>query len=136
MSLDPPGLEVLRIKSNEIKAAIGTLGDMRPGSLVEWYRKCGKPNCHCAKKGAPGHGPTWLVTRAVDGKTVTKQIPVEALELTRSQIEHYHRFRDLSHDLVDTNDRICDLRLKQQEANAPVSVKKNRARRNTARRSR
>jgi hypothetical protein len=136
MPFDSPRLEELRTKSEQLKTAIGALGDMRPGSLVEWYRKCGKPNCRCAQKGAPGHGPTWLVSREVDGKTVTKKIPNDALELTRSQIEHYRRFRSLSHDLVDTNEQICDLLLQPQEAEAAERTKKKLPRRHAARRPR
>ena len=38
------------------------IGDLRQGSLRAQYRKCGKPNCHCAVEGARGHGPYWLLT--------------------------------------------------------------------------
>ena len=38
------------------------IGDLRQGSLRAQYRKCGKPNCHCAGEGAQGHGPYWLLT--------------------------------------------------------------------------
>jgi hypothetical protein len=72
------------MRTRELKTAIGALGEMFPGSLVERFRKCGKPNCHCAKKGSKGHGPTWVVTREIDGRTVTRTIPDEAVELRLS----------------------------------------------------
>lgn len=31
----------------QIKAELGALGEMRPGSLSEQYNVCGKPNCRC-----------------------------------------------------------------------------------------
>ena len=37
--------------------ALAGIGDLRQGSLRAQYRKCGKPNCHCAREGAQGHGP-------------------------------------------------------------------------------
>ena len=46
-------------KKDEVLAQIAKLGPMRRGSLVSIYRKCGKPNCHCAVPGSPGHGPSW-----------------------------------------------------------------------------
>lgn len=68
-------LDALRLQRDELKAAIARIGEMRPGSLVARFRKCGKPTCHCAKKGAKGHGPSFSVTHAVAGKTVTRIIP-------------------------------------------------------------
>jgi hypothetical protein len=41
---------------------LADIGDLRQGSLRAQYRKCGKPNCHCAGEGAQGHGPYWLLT--------------------------------------------------------------------------
>src|SRR5258708_23029237 len=34
------------------------------------WRRCGKPNCACARPGHRGHGPQWNLTRRVGGKTV------------------------------------------------------------------
>ncbi|MGH3519041.1 MAG: DUF6788 family protein [Haloechinothrix sp.] len=35
-------------------------GDFRRGSVIENYRRCGKPNCACAQPDHPGHGPRYL----------------------------------------------------------------------------
>ena len=69
---------------------------MRPRSLVQRFRKCGKPNRRCAKRGAPGHGLYWILARRVRCKTVTKAIPDgAAVEQTRDKIQQYQRFREL-----------------------------------------
>jgi len=133
MSSDDAQMEQLLLQSQTLKTRIAEVGDMRPGSLVERYRKCGKPNCRCAKRGAQGHGPDWILTREVNGKTVTKAIPAgSAVQQTRAQIEEYKRFRELTRELVQVNERLCDARLHSSEA-APGGVKKNRARRRTGR---
>lgn len=132
MPSDDP-IEQLSSQSLALKTQIAEVGDMRPGSLVERYRKCGKPNCHCAKRGAQGHGPDWILTREVNGKTVTKAIaPGPAVQQTRAQIAEYKRFRELTRELVQVNERICDARL-QQPGPAAGGDKKNRARRRTSR---
>jgi hypothetical protein len=124
-------LDALRRQRDELKTAIARVGDMRPGSLVARFRKCGKPTCHCAKKGAQGHGPSFSVTHPVAGKTVTRIIPAgAAVERTREQLAEYHRYRHLSQQLIAVSEQICDLQLRQS---APEDNKKNRARR-TARR--
>ena len=87
------------------------LGDLRPGSLVERYRKCGKENCHCAQPDEPGHGPSWSLTRDVKGKTSTKIIPKAFVPQTGEQIEEYQRLRRLTSDLVEVNEKICESRV-------------------------
>ncbi|MHC4868041.1 MAG: DUF6788 family protein [Planctomycetota bacterium] len=127
-------LHQLLVRSQTLKSQIATISDMRPGSLMERYRKCGKPNCHCAKRGAQGHGPDWILTREVHGKTVTKTIASGlAVQQTRSHIQQYKRFRELVRQLVEVNEQICEIRLKQQPSAAEPVDKKNRTRRRTRR---
>lgn len=105
--------EQLQKRTRELKAAIGALGEMFPGSLVERFRKCGKPNCHCAKKGSKGHGPSWVVTREIDGRTVTRTIPDQAVEQIRAETQEYKHFRQLTHELIETSVRLGELRLRE-----------------------
>ncbi len=126
MPPDAIPIEQLESQCQHLKSQIAAVGDMRPGSLVQRYRKCGKPTCHCARRGAQGHGPDWILTRPVNGKTVTKAVPEgSAVEQTRAQIQEYKRFRELVRELIQVNERICDLRLRSPEA-AASGDKKNR----------
>ena len=123
----PTSLEAtraLRARRDELKTALGDVGDLRPGSLVERYRRCGKPNCHCAAEDAAGHGPSWSLTREVDGKTVTNVIPAQAVERTRDQIAEYKRFRRLSKELVDASEQLCEASLSESEAASKEAAKK------------
>ena len=108
----------LRQRRDALRAALAQVADMRPGSLVERYRRCGKPNCHCAREGERGHGPSFSLTHAVKGKTVTKIIPPEAVVRTRQQIEEYQQFRALGQELVDASERLCDAELRIPDAAA------------------
>ena len=74
MSQDVSPQVQLEQRRQQLKQALLELGDLRPGSLVARYRRCGKVNCHCAQPGAPGHGPSFSLTRRVDDKTVTRII--------------------------------------------------------------
>jgi hypothetical protein len=119
-------LQALHLQRDQLKAALTQIGDMRPGSLVPRYRKCGKPNCHCAKKSSKGHGPSYSLTHPIAGKTVTKIIPPGApVDRTRQQLEEYHRFRGLVQQLTAVSEQICDLELRRSE---PEDIKKNSAR--------
>ena len=119
----------------ELRAQLAQTGDMRQGSLVERYRRCGKPGCHCAADDARGHGPCWSLTRAVDGKTVTHVIPAEAVPETRKQIEEHQKFRAAVRDLVDTSDRLCNARLREPDAASKEAAKKGGSRRPSRARS-
>lgn len=130
----PTPLSELEAQRERLKLQLSGLGDLRPGSLVERYRKCGKPNCRCARPGEPGHGPCWSLTHDVKGKTVTSIIPEAFVPQTREQIAEYRRLRDLTHDLVNVNERICQVRIENR--NSEDDSKKNFPRRATGSRRR
>jgi len=100
--------EELRKRRDEIREELAAVGDLRPGSLVGRYRKCGKPNCHCAREEGGGHGPSWSLTRAVGGRTVTRIIPPDAVPRTRAQIAEYQRLRRLTGELVEVSEGLCE----------------------------
>lgn len=128
--VDP--IQKLRNRRDQLRAELAQVGDMRPGSLVERYRRCGKPNCHCAQEDEAGHGPSFSVTHAVEGKTVTKIIPAHAVETTRQQIDEYHRFRGLGQKLVEASERLCDAQLRMpDEAVSQEAAKKGASRRSS-----
>ena len=108
-------IESLQSKKKQILQAIGKLGSFRQGSLSPRYRKCGKPSCHCAKEGSKGHGPLWMITRAVEGKTVSKAIPAARVEETLEQVETFHQFQNLVREYTEVNIKICDARLEEQK---------------------
>jgi hypothetical protein len=120
-----PDLEALLLQREQLKSELTHVGDLRPGSLVSRFRKCGKPSCHCAKKGEKGHGPSYSLTHSVAGKTVTRIIPTGgAVERTRQQLEEYHRFRNFVQKFVSVSEQICDLQLRPTESELG-DVKKN-----------
>jgi len=123
-------------KRDQTKAALADIGDLRPGSLVGRYRKCGKPNCHCADKDSAGHGPSWSLTRDVQGKTVTKIIPASAVAQTKEQIAECRRFRQLTRELVEISERLCDAKLTASEAALQEEAKKGASKKPSTRRSR
>jgi hypothetical protein len=127
-----PSLDNLRRERARLQLALSQLDDLRPGSLVDRFRKCGKPTCHCAKPGSPGHGPSYSLTREVAGKTVTKIIPPGAVPQTQQQIDEYKRFRELTRDFVEVSEKVCDAQLPASADSGPGEVKKNGTRRGVA----
>ena len=118
-------LQALENQRDVLKRELAELEDMRQGSLVERYRKCGKPTCRCAKADAVAHGPSWSLTRAVKGKTRTKIIPSQSVESTRQQLQCAKTFRALCQQLLEVNEKICDAKLADPGVDCtPVAKKK------------
>ena len=107
----PDSLSALEQQRSDILAQILRLGDFRSGSITAIQGRCGKPNCHCHLPGQPSHGPNFRLTRKVNGKTVSESFS-SAVELRKAQreVEAFHRFRQLSQDLLEINERICRAR--------------------------
>ena len=87
------------------------LGDFRSGSITAINGRRGKPNCHCHRPNQPGHGPNFRLTRKLNGKTVSETFS-SAAELHKAQceVEAFHRFRQLSQELLEVNETICRAR--------------------------
>lgn len=107
----PDTLVQLETARSRILRQFSSLGDLRPGSICAVSRRCGKPNCHCAKPGDAGHDPQIRLTRRVKGKTVAESFanPL-AWRKAQAEIDEYHRLQQLSADLVAVNEKICQLR--------------------------
>jgi hypothetical protein len=65
-------LAQLEAKRTDLFRQLAAVGDFRRGSISPTSGKCGKPNCHCSKRGDPAHGPNFRLTHRVEGKTVTE----------------------------------------------------------------
>lgn len=117
MPIPPPdSVPALETRRSRLLAELSTLGDLRPGSLVERYRKCGKAGCRCAQPDGPAHGPCWSLTRAIEGKTATWVVPSgPVLTEVQAQVAEYKRFRALEQELVEVSERLSDARIKAME---------------------
>lgn len=107
----PESLDALEQQRSAILTQILELGDFRSGSITAINGRCGKPNCHCHLPNQPGHGPNFRLTRKVNGKSVTETF-ASAVELRKAQREvtAFHRFRQLSQELLEVNEIICRAR--------------------------
>lgn len=102
-------LPELEQRRAELYTELAGTEDFRRGSITATFRKCGKPNCACAVADHPGHGPRYLLTWKVAGKTEGRQLRAGAeLEKASREVANYRRFSDLSQQIVEVNEAICD----------------------------
>ena len=107
----PDDVESLEAQRSRLLEEFLRLGDFRPGSITATTRRCGKPSCHCARPHDPGHEPQFRLTRRAAGKTVTESFPnPTALRKAQQEVAEFHRFQQLSQNLIALNEKICRLR--------------------------
>ena len=130
----PDTLRALEQQRAAILSRIVDLGDFRSGSVTAISGRCGKPECRCHQPNQPAHGPNFRLTRKVDGKTISETFssPGE-LHKAQREVEAFHRFRELSRELLEVNEKICRARpvedtLTPQEKKRPKrSTRRSRA---------
>lgn len=121
----PESLAALEDRRAAVRSQLTQLGDMRAGSITATGGRCGNPNCHCHQPDDAGHGPYYRLTRKVKGKTVTESLSSPtALAKAQQEVAEFHRFRELSGQLLEINEQICRLRPVEQEALTPQEKKR------------
>ncbi len=101
----------LESKRKSLYRELEEIGDFRRGTISVNYRKCGKKNCICAKPGHPGHGPQYLWNTTIKGKSYAKNLKLgPELKKYMEEIANYRSFLKICDEIVQLNERICDLR--------------------------
>lgn len=104
-------LNALEQQRSAILCSIVDLGDFRSGSITAISGRCGKPECRCHQPDQPAHGPNFRLTRKVKGKSVTETFASPAdLRKAQRETEAFQRFRELSRELLEVNEKICRAR--------------------------
>ena len=121
-------------RRSELFALISQVGDFRRGALNAVWRKCGKPNCACARPGHRGHGPQYNLTRRVGGKTVNVHLkPGPELEKAEREVAEHQRFADLVEEVSQVSEAICAVRPAAGAASPPAGGERGGSRRGSRR---
>jgi hypothetical protein len=130
-------LAELEAERDRLFAGLAAVGDFRRGSVSENYRKCGKPNCACARPGHRGHGPRFLWTRSARGRgTVGRQLAAGEVEKVRREVGRHGEFAAICEQIAEVNEKICEARpaVGTDSPAAPEGEKRGSARRSGGRR--
>jgi hypothetical protein len=104
-------LEELEAQRRELFERLAEVGDFRRGSVGHSYRRCGKTNCACARTpDHPGHSRLMWTRTGPDGKTRGRLIKPAQEQKVRAELDNYYRFADLSDQIVEVNEAICEAR--------------------------
>jgi hypothetical protein len=72
------------------------------GSLIERYKRCGKPGCKCAD--GRGHGPKYYLSLSRSGEHPQMDyVPVAFVEQVRTYLANYQRTREILEEICAIN---------------------------------
>src|SRR5213594_5196488 len=72
------------------------------GSLIERYKRCGKPGCKCAD--GPGHGPKYYLSVSYPGlRPQMDYVPQESHAQIDELVANYHRAREILEAISEIN---------------------------------
>jgi hypothetical protein len=93
---------VLRRRRRTLLRALPPLDAILRGSLIERYKRCGKPGCKCAD--GPGHGPKYYLSVSFPGERPQMDyVPQEDVAATRTLIDNYHQVRNVLEEICTIN---------------------------------
>ena len=78
---------------------IAELGLVLAGSITERRARCGNARCRCQRDVKAWHGPYFVWTRKLDGKTVSKNLSPEQAATYRPWLERARRLHELVAEL-------------------------------------
>jgi len=113
----------------KLRRKLAALGKRQPfivGSLVKIHRRCGNPNCRCAREEGHKH-PAHLLTTKVKGKTQALYVPVDMAAEVRQWCRQY---RALKADIKGVS-KCCEQLIRLHATEKRIKSEKRR----TARRS-
>lgn len=91
-----------------IMAELGTIGFVLPGSVTERWSRCGNPGCSCHDEPPKLHGPYQTWTRAVKGKTVTRNLTEDQVSRYTPWLDDARRLRKLVSELKELSLRAAN----------------------------
>ena len=92
----------LRRRRQALLRQLPPLKEILRGSLIERYKPCGKPGCHCAK--GPGHGPKYYLSVSFPGvRPQMEYVPQEYHARTTEYLANYQRAREILEQICEIN---------------------------------
>jgi len=101
--------------NKKLQRKLMAMGKKQPfiiGSLVKIQRRCGNPNCRCAKKGKK-HSAHLLTTK-VDGKTRAIYVPVDMVEEVRKWCRQYRTVKSDIKEISECCEQLIRLHVKEK----------------------
>ena len=90
-------------KQRLIQRLLQATENMVQGGLSETSRRCGNPNCICARDPKRLHGPHLYITYREGGKSRSLYVPPEHVDIARQAQQSWAAFWEIGCSLAELN---------------------------------
>jgi hypothetical protein len=95
----------LRERREKLLEQLPPLRNILRGSLIERYKRCGNPGCHCAQ--GRGHGPKYYLSVSFPRKRPQMDyVPQELYEQASASLSDFQRVREILEEICEINREI------------------------------
>jgi hypothetical protein len=102
MDIQNPSSPALRKRRRRLVRALPSIEYVVRGTLVETYKRCGRPNCHCVD--GPGHGPKhYLSVSQPGGRPRRDYVPNDAHVEVAKLIHNFRKLREALDEICAIN---------------------------------
>src|SRR5437762_6269373 len=102
MKIQSQPVAALRKRRQALLRRLPPLKAVLRGSLIERYKRCGKPGCKCAD--GPGHGPKYYLSVSYPGRRPQMDyVPQESYAKTAEFLANYHQAREILEEICEIN---------------------------------
>lgn len=92
----------LRRRRAQLLLQMPALDTLLRGSLIERYKRCGKPGCKCAD--GPGHGPKYYLSVSFPGcRPQMDYVPQADQADVAERLASYHQVREIIEQVCEIN---------------------------------
>jgi hypothetical protein len=102
MKIQSQAVAALRKRRQALLRRLPPLKAVLRGSLIERYKRCGKPGCKCAD--GPGHGPKYYLSVSYPGRRPQMDyVRQESYAQASEFLANYHRARQILEEICEIN---------------------------------
>lgn len=99
----------------DLRRQIADIGFLWIGTVLRKYHQCRHPACRCRRGGRYRHGPYYVWTRKIKGKTVTRMLPDETGRLYTAWIKNRRRLDRTIRRMQAVSKRAAPLAIKRAQ---------------------
>lgn len=92
----------LRRRRRKLLGDMPSLEHIMRGSLIERFKRCGRPGCHCAD--GRGHGPKIYLSVSVSGERPQMgYVPNARTDEVRALVDNFNKAREILNEICAIN---------------------------------
>jgi len=104
-NMDNRSTSSLRRRRKALLRKLPEIEEILKGSLIERYKRCGKPGCKCAH--GPGHGPKYYLSISRSGQRPQMDyVPQEYLGQVQEYLANHRLMREILNEVSQINQEL------------------------------